>query len=173
MLKKQYHRRTVLRGLATGVAAALLYPEGAMAFLGKTNRGKDFPFQLTDAQWREKLAPEAYDVLRKHDTERAFSSPLNNEKRNGSYNCKGCGQKVFSSEHKFDSGTGWPSFWKPVDEKAVGTSTDYKLILPRTEVHCANCGGHLGHVFDDGPPPTGLRYCMNGAAMEFVPAKAE
>lgn len=124
---------------------------------------------MTNEQWKEKLSPEAYNVLREQGTERAFTSPLNDEKRKGAFYCAGCGQKLYSSDQKFDSGTGWPSFWAPADEKAVGTDTDYKIGVPRTEVHCSNCGGHLGHVFDDGPKPTGKRYCMNGAAMTFMP----
>lgn len=124
---------------------------------------------MSDQDWKQKLSPEAYDVLRKAGTERAFTSPLNDEHRHGAFYCAGCHNKLFSSEQKFDSGTGWPSFWAPVDEKAVETSTDYKIGVARTEVLCAHCGGHLGHVFEDGPKPTGLRYCMNGVAMEFKP----
>lgn len=123
----------------------------------------------SDAEWRRKLGKQAYEVLRNHATERAFTSPLDKEKRKGTFACKGCGKALFSSTTKFDSGTGWPSFWKPLP-KAVGTSTDYRLGYPRTEVHCTDCGGHLGHLFRDGPKPTGLRYCMNGVAMTFLPA---
>ncbi|MEC7029358.1 MAG: peptide-methionine (R)-S-oxide reductase MsrB, partial [Pseudomonadota bacterium] len=124
-----------------------------------------------DAEWKKKLTSEEYYVLRDHGTERAGTSKLNTEKRNGTYVCAGCDHPLYSSEHKYESGTGWPSFYQPIKpEGAVGTSKDYKLIIPRTEVHCANCGGHLGHVFDDGPQPTGLRYCMNGVAMDFIPA---
>lgn len=121
---------------------------------------------LPDDEWKKRLKPEAYNVLREHGTERPFTSPLNEEKRAGVFICAGCGKPLFKSDTKFDSGTGWPSFWAPV-EGAVGTSTDYKIVVPRTEVHCAHCGGHLGHVFDDGPKPTGKRFCMNGAAMTF------
>lgn len=130
---------------------------------------KDFPVTMTDDQWRAKLSSEAYKVLRKHGTEPSGTSPLNHEKRRGVFHCAGCDWPLYASEAKYESGTGWPSFFEPLNDKAVGTSTDFKLILPRTEVHCANCGGHLGHVFDDGPPPTGLRYCMNGVAMVFKP----
>jgi peptide-methionine (R)-S-oxide reductase len=122
----------------------------------------------TDAEWRQILTPEQYRVLRQHGTERAHTSPLNEEHRRGTFACAGCGQLLYSSETKFDSGTGWPSFFAPV-EGAVETSIDFKLILPRTEVHCSRCGGHLGHVFNDGPQPTGQRYCMNGAALKFDP----
>jgi peptide-methionine (R)-S-oxide reductase len=124
---------------------------------------------LDDAAWRARLTPEQFRVLRKHGTERPGTSPLNAEKRPGLFVCAGCGEKLFASETKFESGTGWPSFFAPL-EAAVGTTRDRSLFMTRTEVHCATCGGHLGHVFDDGPKPTGLRYCMNGVAMRFVPA---
>lgn len=130
----------------------------------------DFPFKLTEAEWKKKLEPRVYGVLRRAATEPAFSSPLYHEHRQGLFNCAGCNQKLFLSQNKFESGTGWPSFWQPADAKAVGISTDYKIGYPRTEVHCANCGGHLGHVFEDGPPPTGLRYCINGLALTFTPS---
>ena len=128
-----------------------------------------FPFQLTDAEWRRRLTPEQYDVLRRAATERPGSSPLNTEHRRGTFLCAGCGQPLFASETKFESGTGWPSFYRPLPN-AVTNAEDHSLIEPRTEVLCARCGGHLGHVFDDGPPPTGLRYCMNGGAMTSRPA---
>ena len=128
--------------------------------------------QHTDAQWRSLLSPAAYQVLRHEDTERPFASPLNNEHRQGVFKCAGCGWPLYSSKTKFDSGTGWPSFWTPISRQAVLTRTDGSMLMVRTEVHCANCGGHLGHVFNDGPPPTGLRYCMNGAAMTFQPGAA-
>ncbi len=126
-----------------------------------------FPVQKPDEQWQRELSPEQYRILREHATERAFSSPLDDEKRTGTFTCAGCGQPLFSSATKFDSGTGWPSFWQPL-AGAIGTSIDRTWFMVRTEVHCARCGGHLGHVFTDGPEPTGLRYCMNGAAMEFI-----
>lgn len=127
-----------------------------------------FPFQLTEAQWRAKLTPEQYRILRMADTEMPHSCALNTEKRAGVFYCAGCGQALFASRGKFDSGTGWPSFTAPISPDAVGTSTDYKIGYARTEVHCAQCGGHLGHVFNDGPPPTHLRYCLNGAVLDFV-----
>jgi peptide-methionine (R)-S-oxide reductase len=123
-----------------------------------------------DQEWRETLTPEQFQVLRKHGTERPGTSPLNHEKRAGTFRCAGCGQPLFVSDTKFESGTGWPSFWKPL-EQAVDETTDSSLFMTRTEVHCATCGGHLGHVFPDGPKPTGLRYCMNGVALEFEPKK--
>ena len=141
-----------------------------MAFFRQNpTQGKSFPLERTDAEWRASLAPEAYRVLRQHGTERPGSSPLNHEKRAGQFVCAGCGQALFDAATKYESGTGWPSFYAPV-EGAVGTQVDRALFMVRTEVHCANCGGHLGHVFPDGPPPTGLRYCMNGAAMTFESA---
>jgi peptide-methionine (R)-S-oxide reductase len=127
-----------------------------------------FPVEKNDAEWKRVLTPEQYNVLRRHSTERPFSSALDHEKRRGTFVCAGCGQALFSSDAKFDSGTGWPSFWKPLPN-AIATSVDRSLFMMRTEVHCARCGGHLGHVFDDGPKPTGLRYCMNGVAMKFQP----
>jgi len=125
----------------------------------------------TDAEWRASLTPEQYHVLREHGTERAGTSPLNAEKRSGTFVCAGCGKPLFSSAAKYESGTGWPSFSAPLDA-AVDTSTDNSLFMARTEVHCASCGGHLGHVFPDGPRPTGQRYCMNGVALAFKPYKS-
>jgi len=123
----------------------------------------------TDAEWREQLSPEAYKVTRKHGTERAFTSPLNEEKRDGMFNCVCCGAQLFSSDAKFDSGTGWPSFYKPSEEGDVSEHVDRSLFMRRTEVRCADCDAHLGHVFPDGPEPTGLRYCINGVALDFDP----
>jgi peptide-methionine (R)-S-oxide reductase len=128
-----------------------------------------FEVDLNEDEWRRRLTPEQFRVLRDHGTERAGTSPLNREKRAGTFFCAGCGLPVFRTEQKFESGTGWPSFWQPL-ENAVATREDHSLFMTRTEVHCRRCGGHLGHVFEDGPPPTGLRYCMNGAAMTFKPA---
>ena len=133
-----------------------------------TADGETYPVTHTEDEWRAKLSPAQYQVLRKHGTERAGTSPLNAEKRHGKFICAACGQEVFASDTKFESGTGWPSFYQPL-EGAVGTSEDSSLFMKRTEVHCSRCGGHLGHVFDDGPRPTGQRYCMNGVAMDFKP----
>ena len=127
------------------------------------------PIDTSHKQWQEILSAEQYKVLFREATERPFSSPLNGEKRDGTYICAACFLPLFSSAAKFDSGTGWPSFFQPINEAHIGTKRDFKLILPRTEYHCARCGGHQGHVFNDGPQPTGLRYCNNGVALVFVP----
>ena len=129
------------------------------------------PFELSKAEWKERLSDEAFYVLRTEGTERPFTSELNDEKRDGEYACAGCGLVLFKSEQKFDSGTGWPSFFDTIEGR-VGTKRDFKLILPRTEYHCARCGGHQGHVFNDGPSPTNLRYCNNGVALRFIPSEA-
>ena len=134
----------------------------------KTEDAETFAVALSEEEWRKKLTPEQFQVLRKHGTERAGTSPLNQEKRDGRFVCAGCGKELFAAAAKFESGTGWPSFYAPL-EGAVGTTEDRSFFMTRTEVHCADCGGHLGHVFEDGPRPTGLRYCMNGAAMTFKP----
>ena len=158
----KYSKRGFLRaaGLA-GITLTFGCGEAADARKGK------FAVTKTDAEWRKVLSPAAYRVLRKEDTERPYSSPLDKEKRKGIFNCAGCAQPLFSSSTKFDSGTGWPSFWKPM-AGGIGTAADYKIGAARTEVYCARCGGHLGHVFNDGPKPTGQRYCMNGVAMKFT-----
>jgi peptide-methionine (R)-S-oxide reductase len=134
----------------------------------KGERAERFVVEKSDDEWRRELTPAAYYVLRDHGTERPGSSPLNAEKRRGTFACAGCGQPLFHSDTKYESGTGWPSFWKPLDN-AVGTTVDRSYFMVRTEIHCARCGSHLGHVFADGPKPTGLRYCMNGVALAFRP----
>jgi len=145
--------------------------------LGLASRGRSaadspvaaFAVSHSDEEWRRLLTPAQHAVLREHGTERPYSSPLDAEERVGTYHCAGCAQPLFASTAKFHSGTGWPSFTAPI-EGAVGTTDDWGFFMHRTEVHCSRCGGHLGHVFEDGPPPTGLRYCMNGVAMTFTPA---
>ena len=159
------HRRAVIGGLGLASAGAL-----AWASLGRAAPAR-FEITLSDAEWKKRLSPEAYAVLRHEATERPYSSPLNNEHRAGFFACGGCVLPAFSSKAKFDSHTGWPSFWQPLPN-AVATKTDFLIGEARTEVHCRRCGGHLGHVFDDGPPPTGKRYCMNGVAMTFRPGAA-
>jgi len=153
-------RRWLLTGSLFALAAAELPRHPAAA--------AEFAVAYSDSEWRERLTHQQYIVLRKAGTERPFSSPLEHEKRPGLFACAGCDQDLFSSKTKFDSGTGWPSFWAPLDN-AVGTEEDRSFFMLRTAVHCSRCGGHLGHVFNDGPKPTGLRYCMNGVAMTFKP----
>lgn len=159
-------RTSFLLALSATATAFALTPGLGRAARGSTLGG--YSVSYTDEQWRKRLSPAAYDVLRNAGTESPFSSPLDREKRPGRYACAGCALPVFDAKTKFDSGTGWPSFFKPLAH-AVATSTDTSLLETRVEVHCRRCGGHLGHVFDDGPPPTGLRYCMNGVALAFHP----
>ncbi len=163
------NRRAMMKAaIAAGAIAAL----GGGRLLAGSARGAgsgEFEFTLPDSEWKRRLSPMAYRVLRHEATERPFSSPLNHEQRKGIYACAGCDLPLYSSDAKYDSGTGWPSFWKPLPG-AIGTREDRRLFTTRIEVHCRRCGGHLGHVFKDGPPPTGLRYCMNGVALKFIPA---
>ncbi|MFA5956068.1 peptide-methionine (R)-S-oxide reductase MsrB [Hyphomicrobium sp.] len=164
-----YSRRDFSRlGLALAGGAAAL--KSATGFAAEAATDK-FEVTKSDAEWKKELTPEQYDVLRKQGTERAGTSPLDANDAAGTYLCAGCSLAVFSSDTKYHSGTGWPSFWKPLDN-AIGTTTDTSYFMTRTEVHCHRCGGHLGHVFEDGPKPTGLRYCMNGVALKFTPKVA-
>ncbi|QQR36157.1 peptide-methionine (R)-S-oxide reductase MsrB [Devosia oryziradicis] len=159
-------RNLLLGGTALAGLAAFAYfrPMGA----ARAAEG-DFPYKLTEAQWRAKLSPEAYVVLREEGTERPFTSPLLDEHREGIFACAGCDQPLFKSETKFDSGTGWPSFYDFIPG-ALGTREDNSFGMTRVSLHCSNCGGHQGHVFEDGPPPTGLRYCIDGVSLQFIPA---
>ena len=157
--------RRAFIGVAGAAGAALTFLS-----VGRANgASRSFEFALSDSEWRKRLGPERYRILREAGTERPYSSPLNKEHRRGTFACAGCGLPLFSSTTKFDSGTGWPSFFRPLPN-AIATRADHSLLMERTEVLCRRCGGHLGHVFDDGPRPTGLRYCVNGLALKFVPA---
>ena len=163
-----FTRRRLLAKIS--VAVPLLWLGGCRS--EPTGAQGNLPFErlhLSEPRWRELLTPEQYHVLRSDGTEPAFSSPLDKEQRDGTYVCAGCLLPLFASAHKYDSGTGWPSFWRPINDEHVGTRRDFKLLIPRTEYHCARCGGHQGHVFSDGPEPTGQRWCNNGVALNFVP----
>lgn len=163
-MKKQTSRRQIMGYMGIGLTLPALSACGATPA-----HAKKFRINLSEAQWRKKLTKQEYWILREAGTERPHSSSLNREKRRGTFVCAGCGNALYSSKTKYDSKTGWPSFWKALPG-AVGTSVDYKIGVPRTEVHCADCGGHLGHIFSDGPRPTGKRHCINGLAMDFRPA---
>ena len=167
---KSLNRRTIITGTLVGAGAY-----GTVSLSGAFDRAearsrKQFPITRTAEEWKKRLGPARYRILRLEGTERAFTSPLNNEKRKGVFACAGCNLGLYRSSTKYDSGTGWPSFWAPIAKDRIGTTTDYKLGYPRTEVHCARCGGHLGHIFNDGPRPSGKRHCINGLSLKFIPA---
>jgi peptide-methionine (R)-S-oxide reductase len=161
-------RRTLLGSIAAAGAAAT---GGLFAAASRPESAEAFEITRSEAEWRKILGPQQFAVLRQEATERPGTSPLLDEHRAGTFHCAGCDLPVYSSEHKYDSGTGWPSFTQALPD-AVGTTTDRKLFIARTEVHCRRCGGHFGHIFDDGPPPTGKRHCLNGVALTFVPTAA-
>lgn len=163
-------RRNLLTGIGLGaIGGGLLLRASAQDSAGSLPRqDEDVMSSKTIEEWKQILPKERFDILFREKTEPAWTSPLNDEKRDGTYICAACYQPVFASADKFDSGTGWPSFTRPIDDEAIDTKKDFKLIWPRTEYHCSNCGGHQGHVFDDGPQPTGQRWCNNGLALEFV-----
>ncbi|MCJ8325415.1 MAG: peptide-methionine (R)-S-oxide reductase MsrB [Rhizobiales bacterium] len=161
-------RNFISIGLLAGAAVSTA---PYFSFAANNNSLPDFDqWQLTNKQWRSRLTDVQYDILRDAGTERAYSNAMEASKKIGTYHCAGCDLAAYSSEHKYESGTGWPSFWQPIDLKFVDTKTDFSAIWPRTEVHCARCGGHQGHIFKDGPQPTGLRYCLNSASIIFKPA---
>ncbi len=165
MNRRRFLLSASLAALALGTGLALRRGEAEA-------QTPDYPVSYSEREWRQRLSPDAFSVLRQEATERPFTSPLLKIHESGLFHCAGCDNALYSSETKYDSGTGWPSFWDVIDG-SVGTRTDYVLVYPRTEVHCAQCGGHLGHIFDDGPPPTGKRHCINGVALRFEPASSQ
>ena len=167
-MRSNINKRDLLIGSLTGTASVMALAWGLSGKKSFANEG-DFEITKTEEEWRAQLSEIQFQVLRKEDTERPFTSPLNDEKRIGLFHCAGCDLPLYDSKTKFDSGTGWPSFYEAL-ENAVGTREDNSFFMKRTEVHCRRCGGHQGHIFDDGPPPTGKRHCINGVSLKFMPA---
>ncbi|MEO9599850.1 peptide-methionine (R)-S-oxide reductase MsrB [Parasphingorhabdus sp.] len=167
---KLLDRRAVISGTLVATGAITVGGLSGPFNDAKARADGTFKINRTPEQWKQRLGAARYRILRRAGTERAYSSPLNNEKRKGVFACAGCNLGLYKSDKKYDSGTGWPSFWAPIAKDRIGTTTDYKIGYPRTEVHCARCGGHLGHIFNDGPKPTGKRHCINGLALKFIPA---
>jgi peptide-methionine (R)-S-oxide reductase len=165
-------RRTILIGSAAAGAAAVIGGGAWIASRPEASAVDSYSVDLSPEEWAARLTPAEFEILRDEATEPPYSSPLDALFEPGIYACAGCANPAYSSEHKYDSGTGWPSFWQAIAPDRIGTKADYKLVLPRTEVHCARCGGHFGHIFDDGPSPTGKRHCLNGLALDFLPATA-
>lgn len=164
MSKNAISRRRMLGWLGAGAAMPIV------AACGSPAAAQAFRISHSESEWRRRLTSQEFRILREASTERAFTSPLNSESRTGTFVCAGCSNRLYASATKYDSRTGWPSFWQPIDSGAVGYSVDYNLGYARREIHCSDCGGHLGHVFDDGPQPTGERHCINGVALDFRPA---
>tara|TARA_R110000824_G_scaffold209_3_gene947 strand:+ start:13074 stop:13580 length:507 start_codon:yes stop_codon:yes gene_type:complete len=167
---KSLDRRTIISGTLAAAGTLGVVSLSSLFDNGIAQAGETFKINRTPEEWKQRLGTARYRILRLEGTERAYSSPLNSEKRKGVYACAGCNLGLYKSDEKYDSGTGWPSFWAPIAKNRIGTNRDYKLGYPRTEVHCARCGGHLGHIFDDGPKPTGKRHCINGLSLKFISA---
>ena len=167
---KSLDRRTIITGTLAAAGAVGAFGLSGQFLAASARANGKFAINRSPEEWKRRLGAARYRILRLEGTERAYSSPLNSEKRKGVYACAGCNLGLYSSDKKYDSGTGWPSFWAPISKDRIGTTKDFKIGYPRTEVHCARCGGHQGHIFNDGPKPTGERHCINGLALKFIAA---